>query len=792
MTCGPWRHSFGALALIMSLASVQASAAEFFALSDVKLLDGPFLHAMQLNRDQLLSYDPDRLLAPFLTEAGLPAKAQRYGNWEDTGLGGQTAGHYLSALAITATVMDDQECRDRLDYMVAELARCQQANGDGYVGGVENSKRLWDDIARGKIDASGFSLNGRWVPWYNLHKTFQGLRDAWQIAGNEQARDVFIGLSEWCADLASKLSDQQIQQTLISEHGGMCEVLADAAVITGDDKYVELAKRFSHRQILDPLAKREDRLSGLHANTQVPKVVGFEQIAQLSGDESYHTAAEFFWRTVTSTRSVALGGNSISEHFPSPGQSIGWIERREGPETCNTYNMLRLTKKLFEAEPKTDYADFAERAIYNHILSSQHPQHGGYVYFTPLRPRHYRVYSQVGECFWCCVGTGMENHGKYGELVYAHDGDDLYVNLFMPTELHWQKRGLRVRQTTEFPMDGATHLSLQLDKPQQFTIYVRHPKWVSEGFEVKVNGQPFEVDSQAASYAAIDRKWQDGDKIDVSIPLKLHTESLPYLDEYVALLHGPILLAAPTSTDDLDGLIAGSERMGHIALGPLRPVDATSMLIGDKQQLVESIESEQDGDETFIVPASLRPEGLSDIELVPFYRVHDTRYTMYWHLMSADEYKAEAERLQQEEQARLAFDRRTVDRVVPGEQQPESDHNLQSQNSSTGSWQDRPFRHSEGWFSYDMKSGGERQLELQVTYFGSDRRQFDILVNDELLQSVDLQAPKPNEFVDVRYAIPAGMLQAAPDGKLVVKFAAKPGSMAGGIYDVRLLKPAEE
>lgn len=783
------RYYLSAIAVIFALATQQASAAEFFDLADVKLLDSPFRQAMLLNRDQLLAYDADRLLAPFLTEAGLPAKAERYGSWENEGLGGQTAGHYLSALAITATALGDQKCRERLQYMVSELARCQQANGNGYVGGVENSKQLWDELGEGKIDASGFSLNGRWVPWYNLHKTFQGLRDAWQIAGNEQARDVFVGLSQWCATLASKLSDQQLQHMLVAEHGGMNEVLADAAVITEDDSYLDLAKRFSHRQILDPLAKREDRLNGLHANTQVPKVVGFAQIAALTGDESYHTAAEFFWQTVTSNRSVALGGNSIAEHFPTPNQSIGWIERRQGPETCNTYNMLRLTKKLFEADPQAAYTDFAERAIYNHILSSQHPQHGGYVYFTPMRPRHYRTYSQAGQAFWCCVGTGMENHGKYGELIYAHDADDLYVNLFIPSELTWKDRGLTVRQTTEFPAAGTSQLSIRLEEPREFTIFVRHPKWVGEGFEVKVNGHPVEVHSTPGSYASIDRQWHDGDTMEVAIPLRIHTESLPYLEEYVALLHGPIVLAAPTGTDDLDGLLADSARMAHIAQGPLKPIDETSVLIGDKQELCETVESSQTADETFTLPAALRPAELSDIELVPFYRVHDTRYTVYWHLMSADQYKAEAEQLRLEEQARLALDRRTVDRVVPGEQQPESDHNIQSSNSSTGSWRDRSFRHADGWFSYDMQASGQRHLELQVTYFGSDRRRFDILVNGEVLQSVDLQAPRPDEFIDVQYPIPAAMLEAAPEGKLVIKFAAKPGSMAGGIYDVRLLKP---
>ncbi len=281
------------------------------------------------------------------------------------------------------------------------------------------------------------------MPWYNLDKTFAGLRDAWLLGHSEKAKDILIKFADWCYNEVSGLSDEQMQQMLNQEHGGMNEDLADISVITGDKKYLELAKRFSHHQLLDPMSEHRDTLDNKHANTQVPKAVGFQRIAQLSGDEKYAEAAQFFWETVVTNRTLVLAETADSEQFPAAQACNDFIEERQGPESCNTYNMLKLTKRLFESDQKAAYADFYERALYNHILSTQHPEHGGYVYFTPVRPQHYRVYSQPNEAMWCCVGTGMENHGKYGEFIYSHDDDSLFVNLFIASELNWKEKGVR-------------------------------------------------------------------------------------------------------------------------------------------------------------------------------------------------------------------------------------------------------------------------------------------------------------------------------------------------------------
>ncbi|MES2460037.1 MAG: beta-L-arabinofuranosidase domain-containing protein, partial [Armatimonadota bacterium] len=346
-----------------------AQTAALFPLNAVRLHKSPFTAAVMANRTYILTLDPDRLLAPFRREAGLEPRKPSYGNWESIGLDGHTAGHYLSALAdMIASGNDtkDGELRRRLDYMVEELALCQNANGDGYIGGVPGSRALWKAVSEGNVQP----IWDKWVPWYNLHKTFAGLRDAHSVGGNTKARDLLVRFGDWAGKVTADLSDAQMQRMLAQEHGGMNEVLADIYAITGDKKYLTLASRFNHKAVLDPLEHKEDRLTGLHANTQIPKVIGLERIAALTGDKGADTGARFFWEAVTGKRSVAFGGNSVSEHFNDPKSFRGLLEHREGPETCNTYNMLRLTEQLFAGDPKAVYADYYERALYNHILAS--------------------------------------------------------------------------------------------------------------------------------------------------------------------------------------------------------------------------------------------------------------------------------------------------------------------------------------------------------------------------------------------------------------------------------------
>jgi DUF1680 family protein len=633
-------------------AALGKTAVEPFALRDVTLLDGPFKKAQEIDRKYILAHDPNRLLAPFLKEAGLTPRAPFYPDWESGGLGGHTGGHYLTALAQMVAATGESEMSRRLNYMISELARCQEKNGNGYVGGVPNGRELWQQIAAGDIRAENFSLNGRWVPLYNMHKLWAGLRDAYQIAGILQAKEMLIKLTDWWTGEVGGLSDEQIQSMLQSEHGGLNEVFADVYAITGDKKYLTLALRFCHHQILDPLSKKKDCLTGLHANTQIPKVIGFERISQLCDEPSYHQAARFFFEAVTTQRSVAFGGNSVREHFNPVDDFQKLLEERQGPETCNTYNMLRLSELLFYARPDARYADYYERALFNHILSSQHPTRPGFVYFTPIRPCHYRVYSQPEQNFWCCVGSGMESHGKYGKFIYAHSDDELYVNLFMASQVTWQAKGLTLRQETTFPDESHTRLKISVEKPVKLILKIRYPAWVAPGkLAIKINGRAFAITNKPGSYVPLQRAWQQEDEIDIDLPMQTRLELLEDDSDYAAIMHGPIVLAMPTSQDNMDGLFAGEGRWVHIPSGPLVPLNQAPMLVcDDPRSIPDKIKPVTGKSLTFSAASVIQPRAYANQELIPFFRVHESRYMMYWRLATPAQHQSIVQEIKAEEQ----------------------------------------------------------------------------------------------------------------------------------------------
>lgn len=775
--------------MIPVAALAQPQPLKSFPLQAVRLLESPFQKAQQTDLRYILSLDADRLLAPYLREAGLQPKAATYGNWEGTGLDGHIGGHYLSALANMYAATGNVEIKKKMDYMLEGLEKCQLQNGNGYLGGVPGSKLLWQDVAAGKINAGSFSLNDKWVPWYNIHKMFAALVDVYKQTGSNKAKTMLVGFSDWCANLTANLSEQQMQNMLRSEHGGMNEVFADVADITGEQKYVQLARRFSHQRILRPLLQQKDSLTGMHANTQIPKVIGYMRVAEVSGAKDWASAADFFWQTVVRNRTVSIGGNSVREHFHPAGDFSSMVESKEGPETCNTYNMLKLTRQLFLQQPAAAYMDYYERALYNHILSSQHPQ-GGFVYFTPMRPRHYRVYSQPQEGFWCCVGSGLENHTKYGELIYAHNNKDVFVNLFIPSTLQWKERGISLTQETNFPNEEKTTIRVALQKPQQFAVHLRRPSWVKGSMKVLVNGKevPGKMDT-ANSYVAIDRQWKSGDEISIMLPMQTRAEMLPDGSSWVSFVHGPIVLAAATDTTNLQGLRADDSRMGHIANGPLYPVEEAPLLVTTDKDIAAALKPVAGKPLTFTASSLIYPGQYKGLQLVPFYTIHDARYMVYWPLTTPEGLTKRTEAIRQREQARLQLESITVDQVAPGEQQPESDHNFKAEKTESGVFQDHHWRHASGWFSYDLKNKGSAGRTLRLTFSSGDRnRSFDILINGQLLQAVRLEGRQQEGFYDVDYPIPVGMLESMKGDIMTVKFAAHPGSIAGGIFYVRLLK----
>ena len=765
-------------------ASAQIPAkVEPFSVNDVKLTQSDFKHAEDMDIRYLLGIDPDRLLAPYLKEAGLTPKAQNYTNWENTGLDGHIGGHYLSALSYMYASTGNAEIKGRLDYFISELKRCADANGNGYISGVPDGKKKWKEISEGNIRASSFGLNDGWVPLYNIHKIFAGLRDAYLLTGNKDAKQMFINLTAWMYDLTKGLSDDQLQRMLDSEHGGLNETFADAAAISGDERFMQLAKRFSHKKVLDPLLRGEDRLTGMHANTQIPKVIGYKRIADIEGNDQWDKAAQFFWKTVVDNRSITIGGNSVREHFHPADDFSSMLTSEQGPETCNTYNMLRLTKMLYETSADTHYMDYYERALYNHILSTVNPIQGGFVYFTPMRSGHYRVYSQPQTSFWCCVGSGMENHARYGEMIYSHGGaDNLYVNLFIPSELTWGKT--LITQTNRFPAEEATTITVNPKKPAEFTIRVRIPEWTDASkMQPTVNGQPVEAKAEGG-YLAISRKWAKGDKLHVQLPMSLRAVSLPDKSDNYSFMYGPIVLASSLGKQEQLGLFADDSRGGHIAGGRQLPLQDMPVLVADKNNLMANITKVEGRPMTFRLTGSV-PEKYAEMTLVPFSSLHECRYMVYWPVVSQQDWQAKQEEIARAEAERQAIEQATADKVICGEQQPESDHFVKMERVRNGDFNGRHWRMAEkgGWFSYDMRTNSQAVKKLQVICSGNDRSDASVQVNGKevgIINPANVREPQTFTFdlSDVK----------AKEGILVVKFSPKSKDVTPRFFEVRLMK----
>lgn len=762
-----------------------------FPLSDVKLLDGPFKHARDLNIEVLLKYDVDRLLAPYRKEAGLEPKVPAYPNWE--GLDGHVGGHYLSAMAINYAATGNAECKRRMNYMLTELKECRKANavnnsgwGVNYMGGFPNSAKLWTAFKKGDFSVYFAS----WAPFYNLHKMYAGLRDAWLYCGSEEAGSLFLQFCDWGIDITADLSDEQMETMLNMEHGGMNEVFADAFEMTGEEKYLKAAERYSHHKFLETLSNNVDNLDNQHANTQIPKFIGFTRISELSGDKKYESAGRFSWETITENRSLAFGGNSRREHFPGETSCIDFINVNDGPESCNSYNMLKLTEDLFRLNPQAKYADYYERTMYNHILSTQHPEHGGFVYFTPARPRHYRVYSAPNEAMWCCVGTGMENHGKYNQFIYTHSNDSLFLNLFVASEINWREKGIIITQETNFPEEEQTKLTITKGTAR-FKLMVRFPGWVSkDALKITVNGKVVPFSNLPSSYVGIEREWVKGDVVLIHLPMRTTVEYLPNVPEYIAFKHGPVLLGAKTGTEDLKGLIADNGRWGQYAAGEYLPVDKAPILIDDDiQNMGNKLEPVMGKPLNFRINTKM----VNPVQVIlePFYQIHDSRYMMYWLALTNSDYKAYVDSLAKIENEKVELEKRTIDKVAVGEQQPETDHAMESERSNKGNNLNEHFREARGggYFSYNLATNSETGLSLMVRYWGAEwgGRKFDIFIDNEKLVTDDNTGRwNQSQFQEVKYEIPDSMVK---DKKQIrVKFQALPGNTAGAVYYIRLVR----
>lgn len=785
------------LVVIAFAASIQAAPsptpmAKSFPLGDVQLLDSPFKQNMERNATYLLSLNPDRLLHNTRKYAGLAPKGELYGGWESQGIAGHTLGHYLTAISQQYAATGDKRFRERIDYIIKEMAECQKAYGDGYIGALPPKElETLRGLKQGKVELAGaFNFkNGAWVPWYTQHKVLAGLTDAWLLGGSAQAKEVDLKLADWVDDITKGLTPEQQQTMLQVEHGGMLETLVELYELTGQQRYLEVSRRFYHKAILDPLAAGKDELTGKHANTQIPKVIGEARTYEATGDENGRKIAEFFWDMVVHHRSWVIGGNSDGEHFFAVGKADEHLDPATA-ETCNTYNMLKLTEHLFEWQPSVELADYYERALYNHILSSQEPKEGMFTYFVSLKPGLFKTYSTPTDSFWCCVGTGMENHTKYGEAIYFHSNDKLYVNLFIPSVLHWKEKGLALEQHTNYPNEDSTELIIQSAPATPVTLSIRCPAWTAGTVAFQLNGEPLDVKSQLGQYADISRVWKQGDHLRVTIPMGLHIEKLEGNPNKLAFLYGPLVLAGDLGAAPETKSFPYAKDQWENFHVPTANVPVLTRPAGSANDadLITAIKRLPGNELTF------RTEGIghpSEVTLRPFNTIFYQRYNIYWDVLAEQDWKARQSQIEAEKEQRQREEARIVDELNFGEQQSEVDHRLKADRSQTGDFRDRKWRDANdgGYFEFQMKTVRNAPQVLRCTYWGEEvgKREFDILVNGKLLATQKLDRNKPGKFFDVEYPLSAELT--GNSDYLTIRFQPRPGgNVAGGVFHCVILK----
>ncbi len=582
-----------------------APAVQAFDLRQVRLLPGPFQHAMELDRQYLLTLEPDRLLHNFRVNAGLPSSAKPLSGWErpDCELRGHFTGHYLSACSLMYASTGDPVLKQRVETVVAGLAECQAKGTNGYLSAFPET--FFDRLeAHGKV----------WAPYYTLHKILAGLRDVHRYCDNEQALAAERKLADWVTVRISRLSDRDMGLVLGTEHGGMNEVLADLYVVTGEEKYLKAAQRFTHAAVIRPAAQMQDDLNGLHANTQVPKFTGALRLYELTGSENLKTAAQFFWESVARERSYVTGGSSDREHF-TPKQQLSEALTVRTAESCVAYNMLKLTRGLMCQEPRAEYGDYYERTLYNQILASQNPEDGMMCYFVPLKTGSRKVYSTPTGWCNCCTGTGIESHARYGESIYFYNDTSLYVNLFIASELNWKVKGFKLRQDTTFPEEGRIRLVFTCAQPVELNVNLRNPWWApTNSIRITINGGQQAVSSAPGKWIQVKRTWKTGDTLDMTMPFTLRTEGFRDNPKRVAFMHGPVVLCAEVGTNSPVSIVTASK---DLLVSGIRP-------LADKANTFRSLPG------VLQVAAGSTNES---VVLEPFYKMHGARpYAVYWDL----------------------------------------------------------------------------------------------------------------------------------------------------------------
>jgi uncharacterized protein len=586
-----------------------------FPNNQVRLLDGVFRQQMTINQDYLHLLPNDRLAHMFRITAGLTSTAEPLGGWEkpDCELRGHfTGGHYLSASALMYASTGDEDVKKKADALVANLAQCQQAHGNGYLSAFP--EEFFDRLREGKPV---------WAPFYTVHKIMAGHLDMYTHCGNEQALQTAEKMASWVGRWAAPLSDEHMQRVLEVEQGGMLEVLCNLYAVTGKERYLWTARRFDHHAVFDPLAEYRDELKGLHANTNIPKIIGAARQYEVTGDERYYDIASYFWQEVTSRRIFCSGGTSYEEHWLADTGKLGKEVGQNMEECCCGYNMLKLTRHIYGLTGDPRAMDYYERTLFNSRLGTQDP-HGMKSYFLPLGRGWWKYYNTAYDSFWCCTGTGAEEFSKFNNTIYFHNGRDIFVNLFIASELDWSEKGVHLRQESRFPEEEGTSFTVRVREPIRMGLNVRVPYWAMQGGTLKLNGQPLPVFASAGSYLIVERVWNNGDRVEIEMPMSLHVDPLPGDETQQAMMYGPLVLAGKLGGEGLNN----SNTHAEYNTSP-----------GGEPVPVPEIQAERTAgwvERSTHSTLAFQTVGQSQtIALEPLYKLASQRYVVYWKVNSA-------------------------------------------------------------------------------------------------------------------------------------------------------------
>ena len=740
-----------------------------FELNQIRLLDGPMKDLLERNRKYLLSLSVNRLVHNFRVNAGLPSDAEPLGGWEapNCELRGHFTGHFLTACALMYAATGDEEVRAKATELVSALAACQKALGPGgylsafpeeYIVRVETGKRVW-------------------APWYTLHKIYAGLLDMYTLCGNREALQVVKQMASWAKGRTDRLDEQQMQTILKVEFGGMAEVLANLAAVSGDPAHLALSRRFEKRSFLDPLIAHKDQLKGLHVNTHIPQVIGAARAYELTGDKPYYEAATYFWNEVVGARSYATGGTSNYEHWREEPRKLVSELSQESHENCCTYNMLRLTEHLFQWSGDARLFDYYERALFSGILPTHHPEVGGAImYYVPLQSGLFKMFGVPDSSYFCCNGSGIESFAKLGSTIYYRNDDGIFVNLFISSELKWTEQQISITQKTGFPEEEATSIVVHLRQPKEFTLRIRIPSWTNNPV-LRINGSMERPNVTSAGYAGLKRLWRDGDKIDLQMPMELSLSRMPDDQSVAAIMYGPIVLAGALGpeamTKEMQSGLGWADVDRMFSMGA---AVETPALVPPAEKLSSWIKPVSGEPLMFRTEGAGRPD---DVTLLPFNRMFGQRYAVYWNIYSPARWK-------EVQDSRPALPDGVVDRVLIGEAASEREHNFQAYRFQSGRRQDKKWIRSQLWFRFDLNVAPSSPNVLQCTFWGGDSCRFDVLIDGKLLRSEALQGATGDVYVKVGYDIPPDLFSGKK--RVAVMFRAKENKPTAEVYELAVVR----